>query len=55
MKRIPKEILKEYNADCYFVLNNSDIRYFSGLVSSNIALLITEEESFVFSDFATIV
>lgn len=50
MKRIPREILKEYNADCYLVLNSSDIRYFSGLVSSNIALLITEAEAFVFSD-----
>ncbi len=44
------EILKAEKADGYLVLNNSDIRYFSGIVSSNIALLITGKESFVFSD-----
>jgi len=50
MYSIPKEILNEYNADGYIVLANSDIRYFSGLVSSNIAILVTKGESFVFSD-----
>lgn len=43
-------ILSSYGADGYLVLNHSDIRYFSKLTSSNIALLITKEESFVFSD-----
>lgn len=43
-------ILSFNGADGYLVLNHSDIRYFSKLTSSNIALLITKEESFVFSD-----
>ena len=38
------------NCDSYIVLDNGDIRYFSGLVSSNIALLITTDKSYVFSD-----
>ncbi len=45
-----RSLLNEKNADGYIVLNHSDIRYFSGLTSSNIALLITDKESFVFSD-----
>jgi len=45
-----KEIIKEMNCDSYIVLDNNDIRYFSGLVSSNIALLITLNNSYVFSD-----
>lgn len=45
-----KNLLEERNADGYLVFDHSDIRYFSGLTSSNIALLITKNESFVFSD-----
>lgn len=45
-----KGLLEAEGADGYIVLNHSDIRYFSRLTSSNIALLITEGESFVFSD-----
>lgn len=50
MYSIPSDLLKEHNADGYIVLNKSDVRYFSGLVSSNIALLVTAGESYVFSD-----
>ena len=34
----------------YLILNAADIRYFSGMKASNIALLITKERQFVFSD-----
>lgn len=45
-----KEILLKNDCDGYIVTNNSDIRYFSGLKSSNILLLITNDKSYVLSD-----
>lgn len=45
-----KDIIKEKNCDSLIVIDNSDIRYLSGLVSSNIVLLITLDKSYVFSD-----
>lgn len=36
--------------EAYLILNSADIKYFSGMKSSNIALLITKERQFVFSD-----
>lgn len=43
-------ILKEHNADGFVVLKPTDVRFFSGITSSNIGLLITCGEGFVFSD-----
>lgn len=43
-------ILKEHNADGFIALKSSDIRFFSGLTSSNIGILITRDGGFVFSD-----
>ncbi len=45
-----KEILLKNDCDGYIVTNDSDIRYFSGLKSSNILLLITNNKSYVLSD-----
>lgn len=45
-----KKKIKDLECDAYIVLNHNDIRYFSNLVSSNIALLITKDNSYVFSD-----
>lgn len=45
-----KEYIREQGCDSYIVMDNSDIRYFSGLVSSNIVLLITLKKDYVFSD-----
>ncbi len=45
-----KEYIRENGCDSYIVTDISDIRYFSGLVSSNIVLLITLKEDYVFSD-----
>ncbi len=44
--------LRQLLADdqAYLILNGADIRYFSGMKSSNIALLVTGEKQFVFSD-----
>ena len=47
--RIKEKLLKN-NCDGYIVTNDSDIRYFSGLKSSNILLLITNNKSYVLSD-----
>ncbi len=38
------------DGDAYLMFNPADIRYFSGMKSSNIALLITDKKQFVFSD-----
>ena len=43
-----KDIIKENNCDSLIVIDNSDIRYLSGLVSSNIVLLITLDKSYLF-------
>lgn len=45
-----KEIIKNNDCDSFIVTNKSDIRYLSGLVSSNILLLITLDKSYVLSD-----
>ena len=39
-----KEIIKNNQCDGYIVTCDSDIRYLSGLVSSNIMLLITKDK-----------
>ena len=45
-----KKILEEKKADAYIVLNYADIRYFSDVVSSNIALVITADKDYILSD-----
>ncbi|MBE7014621.1 MAG: aminopeptidase P family protein [Ruminococcaceae bacterium] len=45
-----KEKLLTNNCDGYIVTNDSEIRYISGLKSSNILLLITNNKSYVLSD-----
>lgn len=45
-----KKILEEKKADAYIVLNYADIRYFSDVISSNIALVITREKDYILSD-----
>lgn len=39
-----------HEKEAYLILNPADIRYFSGMKSSNIALLVTEKRQLVFSD-----
>lgn len=39
-----------HEKEAYLILNPADVRYFSGMKSSNIALLVTKKRQLVFSD-----
>ena len=50
LRKALNSLLEKYRADSYIILSESDVRYFSGIVSSNIALLITKDGFYVISD-----
>lgn len=45
-----REIIGKFDCDGVIINNNSDIRYLSGLKSSNISILVTFDKAFVLSD-----
>ena len=46
-----RSLLKKHNADCLLITDSVSARYFSGFSSSNVALLFSPKENFLFTDF----